>query len=59
MSKFNIGAMPGHRSSKHILVIKNLIQYSAFFDYANLEDVMLELHEHKIKKTVNTYYYII
>ena len=64
MSKFQIGAKPGHRATEHIFVMKSLIQlyeylekpliinffdYSTFFDSESLQDVLNELYKCQVK----------
>ena len=64
MSKFQIGAMAGHRPQEHLFTIKSIIGYynskqkglilclydiSKFFDKENLRDCMSEMYNHKVR----------
>ena len=64
VSKFQIGAIPGHRSQEHLFSIKSIISFyqnqgkglilclydiSKYFDRENLKDCMGELYKCEIK----------
>ena len=64
MSKFQIGAKPGHRSQEHLFVLKSVVSlYSTFdkalilstwdiskyFDAENLSDVMNEIYKNEVR----------
>ena len=67
ISKFQIGAIAGHRAQEHLFTIKSVISYyknlnkglilclydiSKYFDKENLKDCMGELHKHGVKGKV-------
>ena len=63
MSKFQIGAKPGHRAQEHLFVLKSVVSLylqfdkaiilstwhiSKYFDAENLSDVMNEIYKNEI-----------
>ena len=67
VSKFQIGALSGHRAQEHLFTIKSVISFymsmgkglilslydiSKYFDKENLKDCMGELHKHGVRGKV-------